>query len=58
MLGFNFKRVPVSGEQAKLLQKKMKRIMHNTLNEEDRMEIERRKKYLQSKKQYNVVWEN
>lgn len=58
MLGFSFKRVPVSGIQAKLLQEKMKRIMHNTLNEEDRVELERRKRYLQSKKQYNVIWED
>lgn len=57
MLGFEFKRVPVSGDQAKSLQAKMNRIMHNALNEEDRMEIKRRERHLRSKKQYNVIWE-
>lgn len=58
MLGFNFKRVPVSGQQAKALQEKMQRIMQNKLNADDLNEIRQRDMYLQSKKQYQVIWED
>lgn len=58
MLGFNFERVPVSGQQAKALQEKMQRIMQNNLNADDLNEIRQREKYLQSRKQYQVIWED
>ena len=56
MLGIEFKRVPVTGPQAKELQEKIHRIMSRKLNDDDRRELEIRRSRHRTIR-HNITWE-
>ena len=56
MLGIEFKRVPVTGLQAKELQEKIHRIIRRNLNEEDKRELAARRA-LRHSIRHNISWE-
>ncbi len=57
MLGIMFKRVPVSGIQARNLRDKIQRMQNCSLNDDDRKELLLRKK-IKNRISYDVTWEN